>query len=269
MLAAVLFSAVIAASPAPSPSPTPSAPSDPCGSILSIVTRPTVTTSTCPVRYGHALLETGYSNTVTTGPGGGVTASYPQAFARIGIGHGLEFSFTPPSYERTSVGNAFASGWSDVNFGAKWEMGYTAKAVWGVNAAVSTPSGSPGFTAGAPEYTGNFNWGYTLNSIFSASGTLGFNWLAGPNAAEQTQRHSAFIPTLEITGALPGTAQAFAEYAYFSSAGPGLGSKSIIDFGYQRDFNPHLQVDIEYGFQPTPVNGQRTHYVGAGLSFMT
>jgi hypothetical protein len=235
---------------------------------MSIVTRPTVTTSTCTVRYGHALLETGYINTVTTGTGGGVTAGYPQPFARIGIGHGLEFSFTPPSYERTSVGDAFASGWSDVNFGAKWEMGYTAKAVWGVNAFVSTPTGGTGFTAGAPEYTGNFNWGYTLNSVWSAAGTLGFNWLAAPNAAGQTQRYTAFIPSLEMTAALSGTSQAFGEYAYFNHAGPALGAKSIIDFGYQRDLNPHLQFDVEYGFQPTPVEGQRMHYVGAGLSFM-
>ncbi len=268
MLSAVLLSAAIAASPVPSPSPTPSAPSDPCGSILSIVTRPTVTTSTCTVRYGHALLETGYSNTVTTGPGGGVTASYPQAFARVGIGRELEFSFTPTSFERTSVGNELSSGWTDANFGAKWEMGYTAKAVWGINAVVSMPTGESGFTAGIPEYTGNFNWSYTLDSLWSAAGTVGFNSLAGPNARGLAQRYSAFIPTLEVERTLSGISQGFAEYAYFSRSGPGLASKSLIDFGYQIDPNPHLQFDVEYGFQPAPLQGQRQQYIGAGLSFM-
>jgi len=58
------------------------------------------------------------------------------------------------------------------------------------------------------------------------------------------------------------------EYAYFSHGGPGLPAKSIVDFAYQRDFGPNVQHDVEYGFEPTTLNGQRLHYVGAGLSFM-
>src|ERR1700727_2398395 len=73
------------ASPAPSPAASVAAaagPSDPCGSIISIVTRPTVTTSVCTVRTGRVLIENGYTNTTTTGPGGGVTVSYPQSLIR-------------------------------------------------------------------------------------------------------------------------------------------------------------------------------------------
>ncbi|HEX3370432.1 MAG TPA: hypothetical protein VHS56_12700, partial [Candidatus Cybelea sp.] len=56
--------------PSPAPSPTPSGPSDPCGSLLSIVNRPSVTTGVCTVRTGHFDVENGYTNTTTTGPGG-------------------------------------------------------------------------------------------------------------------------------------------------------------------------------------------------------
>jgi hypothetical protein len=129
-----LAQAAPSSSPSPVPSATPSAPSDPCGSLLSIVNRPTVTTGVCTVRTGHFDVENGYTNTTTAGPGG--------------------------------------------------------------------PS------------------------------------------------------------------QISAEYAYFSSAGPNLGGKSLIDFVYQRDFGSHVQFDVEYGFSPTVINGQTSHYVGAGLSFM-
>jgi hypothetical protein len=253
------------AASSPTPSPTPS---DPCGSILSIVTRPTVTTSTCTVRAGHALLETGYTNAVTTGSGGGVSVNYPQAFVRLGIGRHTEISVTPPSFNRSSVGGTIVSGSSDMNFGAKWELGYSKNAVWGFNAQASTPSGDPAFTAGGAGYTGNLNWSYTFNSIFGSAGTLGFNSLVGVNAAGQRQRYSAFIPTIMLTAALPGPSQVCAEFAYFSHAGPGLGPKRVIDFDYMRDLGPHAQVDIEYGFQPTVVNGQQVNYFGFGLSFM-
>jgi hypothetical protein len=213
-------------------------------------------------------VESGYTNTVTTGTGGGITISYPQALVRLGVTQHLEFAITPPSHNSSSLGGSIVGGSTDMNFGAKWELGYNAKGVWGVNGVISAPTGDLAFTAGDAQYTGNVNWGYAFNSIWSATGTFSFNSLVALNAASQTQRYSAFIASIEFTAALPGTSQAFAEYAYFSHAAPGAGSKSIIDFGYQRDLGPHVQVDVEYGFQPTIVNGQKLHYIGAGLSFM-
>jgi len=270
IVATVLAAVLAASSPSPSPSPTPSAPSDPCGSILSIVTRPTVTTGVCTVRPHTVLLENGYTNTTVTGPGGGETAAYPQSFLRLGTGDPhLEFSFAPPSSNASSVGGATAGGTSDMNFGVKDELGYTANALWGVNAQVSVPSGSRAFTAGGSQYSGNFNWGYTLNAEFSLAGTLGFNSLAGFGSNGNVAHYFAFIPSLELEASLPANSQLFAEYAYFSQAGVGLGSRSLFDFGYQKDIGPHVQLDVEYGIQPTVLNGQQLHYVGAGLSFMT
>jgi opacity protein-like surface antigen len=266
MFALALASALVAASPSPSPTPTP----DPCAPILAIVTRPTVTTSACTVRTHHVLLETGYTNTTVTGPGSGNAVTYPQAFLRVGTGNSrLEFAFTPPSSNASSTGGTVVGGTSDMNFGAKYELGTSAAAVWGVNAQVSIPSGSRAFSAGGAQYTGNFNWSYTLNSEFSLAGTLGFNSLAGYNANGNVQHFFAFIPSVELEAALPANSQLFAEYAYFSQAGVGLGGRSLLDFGFQHDFTPHLQFDVEYGVQPTTLGGQRQHYVGAGLAFMT
>jgi hypothetical protein len=256
------------ATPLPSPSATPAAPSDPCGSILSIVTRPTVTTSVCNVRSGHVLIENGYTNTTVTGADGGTLINYPQSFIRVGLSQHTEISLTPPSYNRSSLGDTLETGASDANLGVKWELGYNEKALWGVNAQISEPTGTAAFSAGHAQYTGNFNWGYALSSIFSASGTLGFNSLAGPTPSGQIQQYFAFIPTLELTAALPGSSQIFGEYAYFSHAGPTVGGRTLFDFGYQRDFGDRLQFDIEYGFQPTVIDSQQQHYFGAGLSFM-
>ena len=268
-LIASLLAALVAASPSPSPSPTPSGPSDPCGSILSIVTRPTVTTSVCTARTGHVVIETGYTNTSTTGTGGGQTVEYPQTFLRVGTGDPhLEFSLTPPTSVSTSVGGALTGGTADTNAGVKYELGYTDKAVWGVNGQISFPTGSRAFTAGSSQYTGNFNWGYTLSPEFSLAGTLGFNALAGYDANGAVQHYFAFVPSVELEATLPANSQLFAEYAYFSQAGVGLGSRSFLDFGYQKDLSAHIQIDLEYGVQPTLLLGQRVHSIGGGIAFM-
>lgn len=256
--------------PAPSPTATPAAVPDPCGSLLSIVNRPTFGTGVCTVRTGHVDVENGYTNLVTTGPGGGNTATYPQSLIRIGTSDPhLDVEVGPIAENHSSLGGAFAAGLSDLAIGAKYELGYSANADWGVNAIVTIPTGATAFSAGNAQYTGNFNWAYTLNSEFGVSGTLGFNAFSAFVSPNVAQSYFAFTPTIEFSAALPGgPSQISAEYAYFSKAGPALGSKSFLDFVYQRDFGQHVQFDVEYGFSPTVLLGQKQHYVGAGLSFM-
>ena len=255
--------------PSPSPSPSPSGPADPCTSILAIVTRPTVTTSVCTVRPRKALIETGYTNTVTTGQGSGITASYPQALLRFGSGYkNFEYEFTPPSVNATNFNSSIVRGATDMGAGLKYVLGYSDKWAWGVNASFTVPSGSPAFTAGLAQYTGNFNWGYAVNSTVAVSGTLGFNDFAGFDSSGNNGHFFSFIPSVVVTVAYPQNSQFFAEYVFFSQSGLGLGGRSLIDYGFVHDFGAHIQVDIESGVQPTTINGQRQHYVGAGLSLM-
>jgi hypothetical protein len=253
-----------------SPSPTPSAPTDPCSSILSIVNRPTVTTGVCTVRPGHVLLENGYTNTTTTGTGGGSSALYPQSLLRVGtFDPHLDFEFGFPNAETSTVGQPRVSGSTDISMATKYELGYSSSAMWGIYGAVTMPTGSKAFSAGNAQFTGDLDGAYTINSEFSLAGTLSFNALSAANAAGLPQSYFAFIPSLELSAALPGgPSQISAEYAYFSASGPALPAKSLIDFVYQRDFGGHVQFDVEYGFSPTTINGQKQHYLGAGLSFM-
>ncbi|MEO6834380.1 MAG: hypothetical protein ABI231_00510, partial [Candidatus Tumulicola sp.] len=201
--------------PAPTPAAAAAAPSDPCGSLLSIVNRPTFGTGVCTVRTGHFDVENGYQNTVTTGPGGGTTASYPQSLFRIGtFDPHLDFEVGPISENHSSLGGIAAAGLSDLSIGAKYELGYASNADWGVSAVVTIPTGPPAFGAGNAQYTGNFNWAYTLNSEFGVSGTLGFNASSGYNSGGVPQSYFAFTPTLELSAALPGgPSQISAEYA--------------------------------------------------------
>ncbi len=215
-------------------------------------------------------MENGYTNTTTSGPGGGSTILYPQSLLRIGTADPhWDFEFTFPSGEQTSIGGTRVSGTSDAGLATKYELGYDANADWGIYGAITYPTGSSAFSAGNAQFTGDFDGAYTINPEFGLSGTLSFNALSGPNPSGAIQSYFAFIPSLELSAALPGgPSQISAEYAYFSAAGPRLGGKSLIDFVYQRDVGAHVQMDFEYGFSPAVIGGQRQHYVGAGLSFM-
>ncbi len=270
VLAAPAAAQAPAATAAPSPSPTASPVPDPCGSLISIVNRPNFATGVCTIQTGHFDVENGYTNTVTTGPGGGNTATYPQTLIRVGtFDPHLDFEVGVPTYSIANSGGTLSSGWGDTSVGAKYELGYTAKADWGINGVVTIPTGIHGFTAGNAQFTGNFNWAYAIDSTFSAFGTLGFNAFSAENAAKVPQSYFAFTPAIDVAATLPGKApsELTAEYAYFSSAGPNLGGKSWINFIYERDFG-NFQFDTEYGFSPTLVGGQKQHYLGFGLSFM-
>jgi opacity protein-like surface antigen len=269
LCAAAAVGPAAARAQSPSPSPSPAGPQDPCGSIASLVDRPTVTTSPCTVRPRHALLENGWTNTVTTGPSGGNTASYPQSLLRVGtFDPRLEFTFAPPSFNRSSVGGSSIGGWSDINLGAKYELGYTSKAVWGVGASASLPTGSRAFTAGNAQYSGDVNWAYSMNTAWSLAGTVSANALSAYNAAGIAQSYFACIPSVVLTASLPRSSSIFVEYAYYSRSAPNAGAKSLIDAGYTRDIGSNVQLDVEYGDSPTQLNAQTQHYVGAGLSFL-
>jgi hypothetical protein len=230
------------------------------------VQRPSVTTSVCTLKYGGVLLESGYTNTVTSGAGGGVSVSYPQSLVRVGLPvRDLEFQIVLPTYERTTLGGP-ADGFSDAGVGLKYELGYTSKASYGINVIATEPTGDSAFTSGLATYTGNANLSYTLSPEFALASTLSFQSLAAPQSNGGVVRGGAFVSSLVLTAALPGNAQLFGEAAYFTHASLGAPSRVLYDFGLQKQLSPNVLADVEGGIAPAPVNGQRQHYIGAGLS---
>lgn len=239
-MTSLLLAAIVAASPTPAPTPAPL--TDPCGSIMSIVTRPSVATNVCTVRPHRIDLETGYTATTVTGAGTSVV--YPQPYLRIGSGEPhVEYDLQLPS----SIDSAI---------GFKDELGYSSRALWGFNAQMSFPTGRSALTAGRPQYTLNAIAGYTLSPAISLSGMAGFDAIA-------------FVPSIDCSVTLSPRDGAFVEYAYFSRAAIGLPAKSQFDGGLIHDLNPHVQLDVEYGLSPTLILGRRTRYTGAGISFMS
>jgi hypothetical protein len=258
-----------AAAPSPAPSagasPAPGV-SDPCTSLLAVVQRPSVTTSVCALKYGGIILENGYTNTLTTGPGGGVSESYPQSLLRVGTPlRDLELQLVLPTYERTTVGGP-ANGFSDAGVGLKYELGYTSKASYGINVIETEPTGDSAFTSGLATYTGNLNVSYTLSPEFGLASTLTFESLAAPQANGGAVRGGAFVSSLVLTAALPANAQLFGEAAYFTHPSIGAPGRVLYDFGLQKQLSPNVLADIEGGLAPAPVNGQRQHYIGGGIS---
>jgi hypothetical protein len=256
-----------AAPATPAPSATPSGLSDPCTSILALVNRPTVATGSCVFKNGHGDVEFGYTNTLTTGSAGGSTVAYPQTFLRVGtLVHNVELEITPPSALRTSAGSP-VSGTADAAFGAKWELGYTAKTIASINVAATVPTGDRAFTAGGSSYFASLNGSYTLNPVFTLSATAGLQNLAAPGANGTVQRTGVFAPALLLVAALPGSAQVYGEVSNVSHAGVGLPGRTLYDFGAQTQLGSRIVLDLETGFAPAPVAGAKLHYIGAGFTY--
>lgn len=253
--------------PSPTPSSTPSAigptlfANDPCTTLSSIVTRPTVTNAVCTVRPNHVLIETGYQN--TTADGGGNTVQYPQALIRVGTQiTGLEGFIAAPMVQRVSGGGPTVTGATDIAAGIKYVFGATPKFVYGAQAQFSAPTGTNAFSANGTTSVYALNLGYTLNSVFSLGSALQQQSLLA-----NSQRYSSFVPSLALTAALPQNAALYGEIAQFSHAtGPATSTRTQYIFGAYRDFGQRLQVDISTGFSPTVVTG-KYHYVGFGVSY--
>ena len=209
----------------------------------------------------------GYANVESSGTRSGVAANYPQAVIRIGtLDPKFEFDIFAPNY--TNSGAHGVSGWSDFAVGTQFNVGQSENAVWGGGALVWIPTGNRGFTAGAAQFTGDFTWVYNLGPVFGLFGTESINALSSPGPSGNAQSYFAFIPSTGVSAGLSANSALYGEYTYYSQEGPGSGTKSLFDFGYEQGLGPHVVLDVEYGFSPADSNGLKQHYVGAGLSFM-
>lgn len=257
------------ASPAPADAaPTrraPTAPPYPCNNINAYVTRPTVATSACAVQPGQVVLETGYTNTTTTGVGANSTINVPQAFVHAGISPRIEVNFTPPSAQSTNNGMMKTSGDGDVGFGTKAVLGYSSRAVYGVGGSMTLPTGSSAYTNGANTYELLLNGSYTLTNTLSLFGTAGFTSLVGTDANGNLARFGSFIPAVGATYSLPSNWSVFVEGANFSKIAPNAGSRTLVDYGIIKVAG-RMQFDAEVGNTPNAGSGSRFHYVGFGVS---
>ncbi len=256
-------------SPVPSPLASPAAPAgvaDPCASLSTLVSRPTFSTATCAVKPANLLVETGYTNTTASGAGASNLVSYPQASLRVGAAHNLEFDLNPESIARLS-GNPRITGTTDSAIGAKYEIGYTSRLVYGVNVLYTLSTGNGPFTGNGDGILANVNAGLTLSPAFGLFGTLGYNeQSAGTDAAPA--RYHNFQPSLGASLALPQGFNVFLEGFNLSSTGPGLGGRFGYDAGFQKDIGSRLQLDFNYFNYLGIQNGSHLHSIGFGAAYL-
>ncbi len=250
-----------------SPSPTPSAaPSDPCLSLGNLVSRPTFSTAACVVKRNALLVQTGYTNTATSGSAAMTLVSYPQESLATGIAQNVEFDFTPPSIARLSAGT-HVNGDTDGSIGLKAQLGQSSKIIYGVNAAYTLQNGDAPFTGSGDGLLANLNASLTLSSALGLFASLGYNEQSA-GTPERPARYHDVQPSLGATLSLPQNVAVFLEGFNQSSTALGSGGSFAFDTGLQKDVGSRLQLDAEYFDYVTIVQGAHAHSVGIGASYL-
>lgn len=269
-------SAAAAPAPSASPLPSPSPSADPCGGdarLLATLDRPTIGFSACAVAPGTFVFEEGYQNQQQ---GSGATAAtlvqYPQSFTRIGVKPRFEVDVIGPYFNTLSSpdGNGGAtrtSGYQDSGIGFKYEFVPKGRWTLAIDGLYTGKNGSPGFTAGGPTETANFDASYAITPAFSAGTTLAYAFTSGANAAGQYSRFNVFLPSLVLTTQLADNYQLYAEYVYASKLAPDLGGRGFFDFGVQHLLGKRFEVDLEQGIAATPDRNLKFNYIGVGFGF--
>jgi hypothetical protein len=256
-----------AASPSPAAAPSPAAGvTDPCTSLSTLVSRPTVTTSACAVKYGDLLIESGYTNATTSGTGANSLVTYPQANLRVGLGKNLEFDFNPESIARYS-GTPRAVGTTDSSIGFKYEIGYTSKMTYGINAAYTLSTGSAPFSGFGDGVVANLNATLSLSPAVGLFSTVGYNEQSAGSPGQPARYHYV-APSLGGSVSLPQGFNFFAEAFNQSSTGVGLGGRYGFDTGFQKDVGSRLQLDVNYYDYLGVQNGGHLHAVGFGAAYL-
>jgi len=262
-----------AAQPPPSPtpaataSPSPSAASDPCTSLSALVSRPTFSTAACAVKKSDLLLESGYTNLTSSGAGASSLVTVPQGSIRVGLGGNLEFDLGPPSIGYLS-GTPRQVGITDGSIGFKYEIGYSKRLLYGINALYTLPVGSADvFSSNGDGILANVNGALTLSPNVGLFATFGYNAQNAGTVAAPARYHD-YQPSLGASVSLPQNVYVFLEGFDVSSTGPGLGGRFGYDTGFQKDIGSRLQLDFNYFNYLGVQNGQHQHSIGFGAAYL-
>ena len=257
-----------AALPTPAPSAS-AAPADPCSGdthLLAVLNRPTIGFSACAEARGRVLTEIGYQNQLQGGPLPTASTQYTQPFIRIGAADRVELDLIPPNYNLTHPnGMPRTHGFNDSGVGAKFEVPPSSRSIFAIDTLLTFPSGSGGFSNGAPALTVNLDAAYSLSPVFGFATTAGFSSTAGSLPSGSNARYFAFLPSAVVTAQFPGAVQLYIEVAHTSHVAPGAGSRTILNGGVQKLLGRGVEVDVELGQTLNNAGAPRYHYFGFGF----
>lgn len=269
----------VAAQTAPSPGPCEQA-----GAIGAIVDRPGLGRPTanngspCVVPLGELVIEAGYRDQQTSGPGGTSTLLvFPLPLVRIGLGKKWELAAQPPSQAIRSgaaLGGVFvpAVGAEDEGFGVKRMLddrpAFQDAAEFFVTVPTGKPQGPTGFSAGAPTYTLSYTAAVPLGRTLGLSITQNVGIAAAPLAPSGGTMFFSYQPSATLSVALPASFTLMITDQITTPASPWGGTGNRALFAVQRVVSPALVLDAEYELDALPsAPSTRQHAFGIGGAF--
>ncbi len=226
--------------------------------------------SPCVLIPGEIVLETGVRRQYTTGDLGSITLfSGPLTFVRAGVAKRLELGFAPPANQsRATSGSApvdAARGSSDIVAAAKYLVLDTGFAQASVGAAYAPPTGTGGFSAGAPTYSATANLGLSVNSKLSLTMSHVFGTAVGSDALGLNRSYFVYAPSFTLGYALDGATTILVKDALVSRQGPVLPAGSRGFIALQRELGSRLAIDLDYEMNLAPTLGSHASAVGFGF----
>ena len=191
----------------------------------------------------------------------------PQANLRVGAGHNVEFDVGPPSAAYQS-GNPRQVGITDGYIGFKYEIGYTSRFLYGVNAIYTLQSGNANvFSTNGDGILANANAGFTVSPAISLFATVGYNAQNAGTVAAPARYHDV-QPSFGASASLPQSVNVFLEGFDQSSTGPGLGGRFGYDTGFEKGVGSRLQLDFNYYNDLGVQQGVHQHSIGFGAAYL-
>jgi len=240
---------------------------DPCAgksALLNIVDRPTAADSACVVPQKEVVIESGLQYQKLKGPG--YAENFPEAVLRFGLPFHNEFVWVLPNYIHQSL--MPHSGATATTVGIKHEIGYNTQWLGTVESLITLPTGSPAFGSESVGAAVNGIISYTPNTLWNISFMLGVTSQTESHASGG-ERFQSVNPDWVLTYNASSKLNFYLEVYGQSKTAPSEGSGFNTDGGVLYLLHPNISVDFELGQRLSGDLGGFSHYVGAGISFLS
>jgi Putative MetA-pathway of phenol degradation len=221
---------------------------------LDIVTdRPDITESSIVVPRGSLQIENGLSWTTNHT---NEVIDFSETLMRFGISSRTELRIVVPNYIGGLTGPAAASGFGDIAFGIKQQLGpLSAGFDLSVIVALSLPTGADPVSSHGFDPFVKFPWARELKAGWSIGGMQSVFWYT-----QQDRRSLTWESTVYLEKVVTKRWDVFAEYGGDFSRW--AGSKQIGHFGTAYKVTPKQQLDFHFGFGVSHAAPRRFFAVG-------
>jgi len=219
--------------------------------------RPAVSSSSVAVPLGGLQIENGM---LGTDQQGNWVLDLPESVIRYGLLGKTELRlYVPDYYHNFAPGGAASSGFGDIAFGVKQQLGPIGGFDVSVIFFVSFPTGASGVSSHGYDPAVQVPWTRSISKNWTAGGQVAFYWPTQGGSHNFTGE-TAFFLDRQLTKPW----DAFVEYAGdFPQRG---GSRQQIHFGTAYKITPHQQLDFHFAFGLTSAASKG--YVGVGYSIL-